>query len=175
MTRDKNRSAAGISLTFMPSLSAAPSRFRVKTRSRCAGFLIALDLCTSVVVAQHPTRLRAAQPEDRAAWAARWIAASPQARGTARPVEVKANAGPLPIFRREFTLAEPLQRATLLYLRTGRAIRGPYQWAQCHRDCAESGVERLSKMGFLQHLRCHAVHQARAECHRSDAWQWNDR
>ncbi len=97
----------------MPSLSAAPSRFRMKTRSRCAGFLIALDLCTSVVVAQHPTRLRAAQPEDRAAWAARWIAASPQARGTARPVQVKANAGPLPIFRREFTLAEPLQRATL--------------------------------------------------------------
>ncbi len=51
--------------------------------------------------------------EEKAAWAARWIAAPLQASGRARPGTANPSSGPLPIFRREFTLAGPLRRAKL--------------------------------------------------------------
>jgi len=65
-----------------------------------------------MLVARYPG-LHAVQLEEDPAFAARWIAALPQASGAARPGQGKHGAGLLPVFRREFIIAAPLRRATL--------------------------------------------------------------
>jgi len=113
MTRDKNPGASGLFPTFVPLIPAAPTRFWMRARNQCAECAFAFMVCTSMLVARYPTGLHAAQLEEHVDWAARWIAVPPQAGWTARPGQVERGAGALPIFRREFTIAEPLRRATL--------------------------------------------------------------
>jgi len=88
-------------------------RFRIRIAIGSVAWLFALVPGMGLFVAKDSSGVHTARLEDHTAWTARWITALPRATGTMEPNEAPLSASTLPIFRREFNLAEPVRRATL--------------------------------------------------------------